>query len=514
MVYLLRVSDYPDVVERLRELEVPFYDYNIDGASVIVDEEFREVLERSILGGSITSLQATRYAEIVVPVVGSIAQPMTAAQGPGTAVGNSGREGVAGDDPTNVMRTERDTAGHEGASGDVDHMGDPALAEVTPTTRIARRTATPRVIVKNCRTTISQFIVPASEVLLPVATSNVHLWYREGRITLPLDRPGFNIHVYASPVDSYHSGLDGTPDTIFGIGRWGGSYLLTMSRYGIPIYDGQVQVAEVIRNGQSINIYIPFALSRYNVESRQIFKAILEHAVVVMNMTQAEADAIRATVESDEASTLVDRYITLCNSVVSVPVSNIENSLADLVARRTLYERDLVELNRTIEVKEAALDNAKRNKTTDLSDKYRRDLEAIQRFPKVRLVGVRKGNIEVYTKCIYCLDDRSDKYHRLGEYRILIPLRQTRHGRDGIRFLNLTEVSPHGYQAPHVFSEGNACFGTLNNVIPDLISGIDIPPLVSMLIQFLETANTADSAGRNVSMWPEATLEEVTREQS
>jgi hypothetical protein len=111
------------------------------------------------------------------------------------------------------------------------------------------------------------------------------------------------------------------------------------------------------------------------------------------------------------------------------------------------------------------------------------------------------GTVLAYTKPMYCVDDRTDIRHRIGRFKIAIDLH-----RRSIDWYNLdhTIVAFDGksMQAPHVFDDGHACMGSSANHFSQLLGYRDIYQILILGIQFVESVNTADSAGAHIDKWP------------
>jgi hypothetical protein len=123
-------------------------------------------------------------------------------------------------------------------------------------------------------------------------------------------------------------------------------------------------------------------------------------------------------------------------------------------------------------------------------------------IPKVRDVRVEGSNIVVLTEVLNCKDDRTGRMHEIGAFQILIPF-----AGDSPRWKNLTRTVS-GYQggqhAPHVWSDGRACLGNTADLFPDLIGKGQYAIAAQLAIEFVQTANTSDPAGKHVNQWPYA----------
>lgn len=113
---------------------------------------------------------------------------------------------------------------------------------------------------------------------------------------------------------------------------------------------------------------------------------------------------------------------------------------------------------------------------------------------------VDSAMFEVDTRTLLVQDDRTDAYHLLGRYTVRINM-----GNGEIRFMNNDrKVDAFGSQMnhPHVWYEGNACLGNFSEMIAPIVQSKDWFTAISMVLAFLESANTRDAAGQYVHKWP------------
>ncbi len=139
-------------------------------------------------------------------------------------------------------------------------------------------------------------------------------------------------------------------------------------------------------------------------------------------------------------------------------------------------------------------------------DRLLLEFERLKASPKIERVVVEGGVLKVWTPQLTVVDPRDGKRRLLGRFRIEVRLE-----RDGaghyIRFYNLDrQVSgmSSNMHAPHVYSGGDACLGSAQEPLAELIGLQRLADAASLGIQFLESVNTADEAGRYVNCWPEA----------
>lgn len=119
-------------------------------------------------------------------------------------------------------------------------------------------------------------------------------------------------------------------------------------------------------------------------------------------------------------------------------------------------------------------------------------------LPKVRDVQVADGVIKVFTDTLCCVDDRTGKIHEVGAFRIDV---FTNGSNDGVRWINLTRKIG-DMNAPHVNSEGKACFGTSATGFAEFLAAQEYALVALYAINFVESVNTADTWGAKISNWP------------
>ena len=137
----------------------------------------------------------------------------------------------------------------------------------------------------------------------------------------------------------------------------------------------------------------------------------------------------------------------------------------------------------------------------DLIDNLRNDLDLIIKHDKVKDIIVEKNLFTVFTNPLYIYSDRGRKYYG-GNFTIKININNTsiKFNSDNKRQSYWTNNDPH----PHVNgADGSACLGNVASTIAELCSQVQLYPLVLICIDFLESANTEDSAGKNIRNWQE-----------
>ncbi|MCC7531359.1 MAG: hypothetical protein IT342_22840, partial [Candidatus Melainabacteria bacterium] len=132
-----------------------------------------------------------------------------------------------------------------------------------------------------------------------------------------------------------------------------------------------------------------------------------------------------------------------------------------------------------------------------------REFDELCRVYKVRTVEVKEKSIVIMTDMLYCVDPRSGIRHEIGEFKITIPMDTSRE----VTWLNQTrtiKMESRTMHAPHVSSNGKACFGNTQDLFPMLIKKREFASAVQIAIAFVESVNTSDAWGKGISRFPEA----------
>jgi len=93
-----------------------------------------------------------------------------------------------------------------------------------------------------------------------------------------------------------------------------------------------------------------------------------------------------------------------------------------------------------------------------------------------------------------------DVEYDIGEFTIIISSARS-HATCLNRTRRVTGLQP-GMNHPHVYPDGHACLGSANETLPKLVSGFQWALAVALTIEFLESVNFPETAGRYIVEWP------------
>lgn len=141
-----------------------------------------------------------------------------------------------------------------------------------------------------------------------------------------------------------------------------------------------------------------------------------------------------------------------------------------------------------------------RAKLDAVDAKLIKDLDNIINNPKVADLYIKDGLFIVHTAPIYAYHDVTGDRYYIGNMRIEMNPNNTevRFYGDNPRKSYWTENDPH----PHVDgARGSACLGNVSATIAELCSQMELYALTMVCIDFLESVNTSDPAGKNINNW-------------
>jgi len=242
------------------------------------------------------------------------------------------------------------------------------------------------------------------------------------------------------------------------------------------------------------NLYIYHDCCHEGLNSEvEIFQKILEGAVA------AHKAKYEMPVEYHENS-----YVALCVKRIEIEGREAEDKIARLSGQIKDYQTSLVSSIREIEHFRQRKNELEKIGSTDKS-KFTKEFHRLLDIAHVKKVFVRSNRLAVKTDMIKCTDPRPDddgntKEHLIGEFVItIIP------DSGEVRFYNQSWTVV-GYEehmnAPHVFHDGRPCMGSIERTLPELVARYDFTSAFTVAINFLESVNVEDAAGKYIRNWP------------
>jgi len=338
---------------------------------------------------------------------------------------------------------------------------------------------------------------------LPALGKNAVLHVPHNKFQKPFSDEKFHVLLWSSPRntdDRMH-----TPSEMFGINVNCRDGSFSPSEKGVSIVDETGwPVAELLGE----NLYIHHDICNDGTDNEiKIFRRILEEMIATKTMSPEEKAKRQAKVEEERQKRSRDLYINECSARLEKTLQGTRETIANGDSKIREYSETLTKVIREV--------NGARRKLEQLTscsggelEKYGREYDKLLTLPKVKSIEVLSGVIKVFTETLYCIDPRTNNLHDIGAFRIEI---FTNGANNGVKWINLTRqvIAYDGKKmhAPHIFPEGKACFGNTAEIFPDLIANYEFAAVAMVAIQFIETVNIDDSAGKYVDRWPLAPIE-------
>lgn len=188
-------------------------------------------------------------------------------------------------------------------------------------------------------------------------------------------------------------------------------------------------------------------------------------------------------------------------------------NLAEKKQSMEYYRKEVRKLALAIQVEEDIL-NANVNAIDRLEETLNKELEIMKNNKKIESVTINDdGYIIVNTKTIYSNvlgKDKVTRRYRFGEYTVKIDASNGK-----IRFINKNESDKrrscwgNNCNHPHVQDNGEACLGSASTLIMDCVDRYQWGILADVLVNYLESVNTGDSAGKYFYNWDEVDADGV-----
>jgi len=348
-----------------------------------------------------------------------------------------------------------------------------------------------------------EFVAVATELAPAFGGKQViiHDDYRREKSHAPENDGRVHVCIFSSPNYRTHRSMS---QTLFGARlAWGRDCkIVRPSGEGLLIEDDAGnQVGELI--GDSLYIHYPLSASadlRLSWDGKSVsvlFRKILEETITIMTATPEEKAAREEDRRQKRRAASREAYMKACARRIEKTIEGTKRAIKDNETRVNQLQEELVKCIREGNGARRKLEQLEAS-NAGVEEGYGKEFDNLLEVDKVRDVRIEEGAIEVFTDILYCVDPRSKKKHEIGAFRIEVGLNGQ------VRWFNLTRKI-NGHDAPHVFSgDGSACLGNMHEILPELVANYEFAALAMVAIQFIESVNTDDSAGKHISDWPVA----------
>ena len=270
----------------------------------------------------------------------------------------------------------------------------------------------------------------------------------------------------------------------------------TSSFLGVPIYSDDFN-EEVIAEFYENNLYIYNDIVHVCTKNdMKILHKLLEKCHMIMTLSKERLkEYLSSAFEKQFMSVMtanLREQIEGAKSTISTYESNAKSYLAE-------YEQCINKISNSKEI----LGYLSERISSLSPELMQEEINSINTLEHVESVMMGSESIVVKTDVLCCAHPVTGTIYEIGEFRITIPLKQSV---ANIKWINLTRkvngITNTQY-APHVFNEsGTACLGSAQPIMADLKAKCEIKALIAVCIQFIESVNITDAAGKHLTKFP------------
>lgn len=229
-----------------------------------------------------------------------------------------------------------------------------------------------------------------------------------------------------------------------------------------------------------------------------VFRALLEATVEKLKLVNRPAKK-RDRMKVKSAKQL---YVDACAGRKQTLLDSLRQSLEQSEQQLAKTRTQLVQLIRDTKDIRTQLQHIEQD-GVGLRSRFEAEYDQLVAMKKIKKITVDEHKqIMVETEPLYCYSNYYKKTYDIGRFRITIDTT----GKKNVHWRNLTRRVRgymEGMQAPHIWPEGNACYGSAESSFIEALAAHDYLTVIQLAILFVESVNESDSAGIHINCWPE-----------
>lgn len=330
------------------------------------------------------------------------------------------------------------------------------------------------------------------KTLIPILRQNILLSVPHGFAQERFTENDFEIHIWSSKIGERNTK---PPKKIFDI---------PVSCRDLAFTDSGLESKKITSDGWVVGelfdntLYIHHDVCHTGDDDElKLFQKILDEVKQVYNTPER-----REYLKSLEYKRNLDNFVSLCVSKQLNSMKKMKNAFEDMNYEVDEYRKKLSQSIEKREELRRKMDSLK--PTIDLNGgKFQTQYNQLMKLDNVKKIRFpEQGKLLVYTEVLDCVDPRTNKLHEIGAFKITIDM----NNRD-VRWKNMTRLVKNAYnsegmQAPHIFKDGHACYGNIEETFAECLAKQDFYSIVILSIKFIQSVNTNDSAGEHIDKWP------------
>lgn len=353
------------------------------------------------------------------------------------------------------------------------------------------------------------YITTVEEVLLPCVDRDIHVHAEEGGVITASFR-GRKLHLCLNMAPEMGRNSAQAPPRLWGypVDCRDGAY--KPARQGRIIFDDEGQAAgEIVHH----TAYLYHCVTSGQGQSELfIFRAWCEELRAMLTLSEDELRYRHASWKATRNDRRRSAFIAACSERIKGQIRELEASVKRANEQICQLEASLLSVRRQVRDDRISLQNLQARKGEEVAA-IGVEFDRLISDPKILDVRIDGALISVFTDTLYCFNEKTRKLHEIGRMRIDLRTAPSTISQI-VRIFNLTRrvgglnVDMHH---PHVFTDGAPCFGNVGNDFAALLAEYQIANAAYLAIQFVESVNPADSAGRYIVNWPVVSTTKVHR---
>ncbi len=261
--------------------------------------------------------------------------------------------------------------------------------------------------------------------------------------------------------------------------------------------------AQVFNRERSVvisNSIFGYCASDYSahIASPEVLGKLITQMLIAFSETDPEKiAALRAKSLAEKKERERKKWLEISTRRFEKTVKNTRENIEQSRLAAEKAQREIVMQLRTEEGLKRKLKQLESTRE-EVVERYSLEHKNLLNLEHVTAVDVDEEKIIVDTDRLYI--EHGGKTYDLGNFKIYIYVDAGQ-----VRMHNLTRQI-HGagsnMHAPHVASDGRPCLGNLEEAIPQYIGQFEYSVVVMLCIQYLQTVNVQDMAGKYINNWP------------
>jgi len=328
---------------------------------------------------------------------------------------------------------------------------------------------------------------------------DVEIMVPHGDPKLPLLNGKLSIMIYSSPeVDCITST---SKDSLLGITLPNRDYCKVSGKY-YTVFEEGIPLLEVYDRN---NFYIALDLVHNNSDNSLKFIQIIADKIYDI---VSDDDIMKEILKKSQKVSL-DKFILLSRRSFDEEIK---------ILQKKIDQNTII----IAEMKNRILDCVRQNTVRD------KKIQGLQQFDDSKIVEqfemlmtndmcknlIVGDNKIVYSTSMIYIEEKGKRY-MIGEFSITVDFAD-----GGILFYNKTNQgkgvgsnpppefdgnTTYNRHHPHIKENGKACLGNISEMLGQLIAKYEINTIFLLLVEWLESVNVDDTAGKGIYWWPEAT---------